>query len=141
MAICDNNKTTSTLKDPFILYNSDKVYNVWLKVINNDGCEDSIQKNVTVKEKENLFVPNVFTPQGDGINDYFTPISFGIEKINMKIFNRWGGLIFESNNILQGWDGTYNGNACSIGVYFYIIEAVSFSNKEYNIHGTVTLLR
>ena len=137
----DNNKTTSTLKDPFILYNSDKVYNVWLKVINNDGCEDSIQKNVTIKEKENLFVPNVFTPQGDGINDYFSTISYGIEKINMKIFNRWGGLIFETNNISQGWDGTYNGNACSIGVYFYIIEAVSFSKKEYNIHGTVTLLR
>jgi len=139
----DDANTTSTLKDPFIIYNNPKVYNVSLKVTNNFGCEDSIQKNVTVKLKETLFVPNVFTPQGDGINDYFNISSYGIESLNMKIFNRWGGLIFETNTLTPGWDGTFNGDFCSEGVYFYIIEAKFFSNtaKTTKIHGTVTLLR
>jgi gliding motility-associated-like protein len=59
----------------------------------------------------------------------------------MQIYNRWGSLIYETNNINPGWDGTFNGDSCPDGVYFYIIDATGFSKKTYHLHGTVTLLR
>jgi gliding motility-associated-like protein len=59
----------------------------------------------------------------------------------MKIFNRWGGLVYDTNQISPGWDGTYDGNPCPDGVYFYIITAISNNKKIYNLNGTVTLLR
>lgn len=137
------NNTTSILKDPFNIYTLPNTYNVRLKVTNNFGCVDSIEKNITVKLKETLFVPNVFTPQGDGLNDYFNVSAYGLQSLNMKIFNRWGGLIFETNSLAPGWDGTYNGNPCIEGVYFYIIDATFPSNTTdiVNIYGTVTLIR
>jgi gliding motility-associated-like protein len=59
----------------------------------------------------------------------------------MQIYNRWGSLLYETNNTNPGWDGTFNGDTCPDGVYFYIIDAIGFSTKKYDLHGTVTLLR
>lgn len=140
----DLNNSTSNLKDPFFEFPDANVYKTWLKVSNNEGCIDSIYKDISVLKKETIFIPNVFTPQntdGLGLNDYFTIRSYGINNYHLQIYNRWGSLIFETNNINPGWDGTYNGDSCPDGVYFYIIDAIGFSKKIYHLHGTVTLLR
>jgi gliding motility-associated-like protein len=110
-------------------------------VTNDAGCTDTVSKSVPVLLKESLFIPNVFTPQNDGTNDYFTIKSSGINVFSMKIYNRWGGLVYETNEINPGWDGNYDGNPCPVGVYFYMITAVSNNKKTYNLNGTVTLLR
>jgi len=140
----DLNNSTSNLKDPLFEFIDVNVYRTWLKVSNNEGCSDSIYKDVSVLKRETIFVPNVFTPQntdGLGLNDYFTIRSYGINNYHMQIYNRWGSLIYETNNINPGWDGTFNGDSCPDGVYFYIIDAIGFSKKTYHLHGTVTLLR
>jgi len=87
---------------------------------------------------DGLEIPNVFTPNGDGINDVFTIDGKAITEFNLTIVNRWGNTIFESNDINTSWDGTADGTPCLDGTYFYIIKAKSNSN-DYNKHGHVTL--
>jgi gliding motility-associated-like protein len=93
-------------------------------------------------------LPNVFTPNGDGYNDYFTPFSdfSSVAKINLTIFDRWGKKVFETNDPAINWDGkdrTTN-QPCSDGVYFYICDVFEFTlsgTVKRTIRGTVTILR
>ena len=93
---------------------------------------------VLVNLVDGLTIPNVFTPNGDGVNDVFTIDGKAITDFNLTIVNRWGNTIFESNDINTSWDGTADGTPCLDGTYFYIIKAKSTSN-DYNKHGHVTL--
>jgi gliding motility-associated-like protein len=68
-----------------------------------------------------LFIPNAFSPDGDGINDYFTAKGNNITAFNLKVCDRHGSALYESNDISQGWDGKYNGKVCAQGHYVYII--------------------
>jgi gliding motility-associated-like protein len=68
-----------------------------------------------------LYVPQVFTPNGDGINEVFLPQGNGILTYHIDIYNRWGANIFSSDNINTGWDGTFNNNIQAPGTYFYVI--------------------
>ena len=85
--------------------------------------------------------PNVFTPNGDGENDKFYIKGIGVSSYYLKIFSRWGELIFESNNLEDQWDGTYNGEPVSNGTYVYSINYKSMVDKDYNVNGTVTVIR
>lgn len=76
---------------------------------NVNGCPDTAYAVIIVKEEAIYYVPNAFTPDGDEFNQAFTPIfSTGVDpyNYNMKVFNRWGEVIFESNDLSVGWDGT-----------------------------------
>ena len=87
-------------------------------------------------------MPNVFTPNSDGSNDFFLPIKFEfIVESKIMIFNRWGKLLYESNDALSGWNGTYNGKDCSDGVYFWILYYVGIKGETGSLNGTVTLLK
>jgi gliding motility-associated-like protein len=87
------------------------------------------------------YLPNVFTPNNDLLNDVFKIISNkNLEQFNLVIYNRWGQEIFNTNNYEQGWNGRYQDNDCPDGVYFYLI-SYSHKKKNYNTCGTVTLLR
>jgi gliding motility-associated-like protein len=90
-------------------------------------------------------MPNVFTPNGDGVNDYFYPrslLSSGLTEFKMDIYNRWGALIFETNAVEgQGWDGKYNGVAQPEEVYIYIIDAKFKDGKKEHHTGNITLIR
>lgn len=89
-----------------------------------------------------LFIPNAFTPNGDAINEFFAPKGKGITSFTMKIYDRWGRLLFESNDIAKGWDGTIKGTACPADVYFYAIAyKVKKNNTNKQVSGNVTLLR
>jgi len=88
-------------------------------------------------------MPNVFTPNGDGLNDTFRPDSLAnASRIGIWIYNRWGLLLFETDNLAGGWDGrTSLGAEVPVGTYFWIIEVISFEGIENRSHGYLTLLR
>jgi len=103
------------------------------------GCKGDKGTKIDARCDIVYHVPNAFSPNGDGVNDYFTVVGDGIEKITMQIYNRWGELIFSNNN-LEGWDGA---NAQE-GAYVYLIRLEGFSNKKkvfYNLSGNVTLIK
>jgi gliding motility-associated-like protein len=107
---------------------------------------DEITVNVVCKNT-NIFIPNTFSPNNDGVNDMFFPRGKGLFSVkSFRIFNRWGQLIFERfnvspNNSADGWDGTYNGQGLSSDVYVFMIEIICENNATIPIKGNVTLLR
>ncbi|RMG83855.1 MAG: gliding motility-associated C-terminal domain-containing protein, partial [Bacteroidetes bacterium] len=87
-------------------------------------------------------VPNVFTPNGDGINDVFRVKTNNIVEFNCKIYNRWGLFLNELLNVGQEWDGrTFSGEKAPDGVYYYHIIAKGKDGKEYNLKGAISLIR
>jgi gliding motility-associated-like protein len=112
------------------------------------GCSDQDEMKIIVKVVRSVYIPNIFTPNGDGINDVFLPeTGRRVVRINtMQVFDRWGSLIFESRNFRPGetsfgWDGTFKGEDMAPAVFVYKVE-VEFDNGEIEIiNGTVTLTR
>ena len=91
-----------------------------------------------------IFIPNVFTPNGDGLNDnFYAVIGCDLDYYAMYIFNRWGQLIFESSDQYEVWDGKYEGKEVPDGVYFYLMESIHFytSPEKQKMTGSVTIFR
>ncbi|MBE7176629.1 MAG: gliding motility-associated C-terminal domain-containing protein [Mucilaginibacter polytrichastri] len=91
--------------------------------------------------RERLFVPNTFTPNGDGRNDVFLAYGSDIRTITLRVYNQWGELYFISRDKTFGWDGTYKGVLQPVGVYVYYVDAELDSGEKVRMKGTVTLLR
>ncbi len=126
------------------LYQLPGTYHVTLVV--NSGppnfCTDSISKEIIVVEPSEVTIPNVFTPNGDGNNDFFYAMSEGLEVEIMIIFNRWGRKVFEWDNVGGKWDGkSTNGTEFADGVYYYIFHGLGFDKAIYEKHGSITLVR
>lgn len=91
---------------------------------NNKGCStDSVEFSISISESM-LKVPNVFTPNGDGSNDEFRVVYRSIKEYNIWIYNRWGHLVYKSNDPAKGWDGTIGGRPAAEGAYYYVIRAL-----------------
>jgi len=106
-----------------------------------EGCV--VRDSITIRlSDESVFtVPNAFAP-GRGVNDVFRVIRRGTATLrHFRVYDRWGLLIFQTNNIDEGWDGTYKGVQQPVGVYVYEVEAVSSTGKEFRKMGNVTLVR
>jgi len=88
-----------------------------------------------------LFVPNAFSPNGDGLNDYFLPSGVYIIDYHLQIYNKWGEKLFESDDINQGWDGKYNGRDCMPDNYVYSIYSKGTNGKGKLVTGTVMLMK
>ena len=88
-----------------------------------------------------LNIPNVFSPNGDGVNELFTIETMYVESMVVKVFNRWGNIVSEFNGLVSGWDGKVKGNDASDGVYFYSYTAIDLNGNELSGHGNVTLIR
>jgi gliding motility-associated-like protein len=88
-----------------------------------------------------LDIPNAFTPNGDGINDKVFVRGFGISKLTWRIYNRWGELVFETNDRTQGWDGTFKGARQPKEVYHYTLSVQYSDNTRHEKKGDITLLR
>jgi gliding motility-associated-like protein len=134
----------SSLMNPIHHYEAPGIYTVNLVVTNGppNYCTDSTAIQVEIVPPSSVTIPNVFTPNSDGVNDGFYAKSEGIDLETMEIFNRWGRLIYTSVNVSEPWTGKdSNGTEVADGVYFYVYTAVGFDKKEYNLHGSVTLLR
>jgi gliding motility-associated-like protein len=119
-----------------------------VEVRNEGGCltRDNVTLHVVCVEG-NLFMPNTFSPNGDGVNDVFYPRGKGIYGIKMfRIFNRWGEMIFEqgniqANDITKGWTGIYKGKLASQDVYVYTIDIVCENNQVFSFKGNIALIR
>lgn len=114
-------------------------YMVNLIASNIYGCKDTADAVIQIKPQFAVYIPNVFTPDGNGLNDIFTPVGIGImeDEYQMLIYDRWGNLIFTSNNLKVGWDGSVKGDPHpKDGVFIYKITLLDiFGNKhEYVGH-------
>jgi len=127
---------------PRIQVNHNETGRYWAEA-DNKGCTGS--DSIFVLRDCYLNIPNSFSPNGDGLNDYFIPrqlLSSGVIAFNMQIFNRWGELIFQTNQLDgRGWDGRYGGKAQSIGAFVYMIEATWKNGYSNSFRGTITLLK
>jgi len=103
------------------------------------GTCDTIKPPVIVSS---LSVPNVFTPNSDGINDVFKIQGSNIQTLTCSIYDRWGGKVWELKNPLENWDGRNpTGMPCNDGVYFYVLDATGEDGKSYHKTGFVQLIR
>lgn len=100
----------------------------------------SISNEVDVVPGMALFIPNSFTPNGDGVNDSFGVSGEAIKEFHLKIFNRWGDLIFETHNARDRWDGTYMGEQVPGGTYIYKVIAAGASGKRQCKEGSVKVV-
>ena len=87
------------------------------------------------------YVPNAFTPNNDGLNDEFLVKGTFIQTYRMKIYDRWGTKIFESNDQYKGWDGKFKGKLCPLGEYLFILSVNGSQNQSKMVSGTVLLLK
>ena len=106
-----------------------------------DTMTFSLSNHAKVLPKSTLFVPNAFSPDKNSINEVFGPNGQYISRYHIQIFNRWGEKLFDSNECMKGWDGTFKNEQCQQDVYMYKIEALGADNKTYILNGTFTLLR
>ncbi len=146
--------------ESFSFFNSDTVlytfadtgtYAIQLNVVNDFGCTDSLIKYATVKPVYNIIIPNAFTPGGSSgggyydpagtSNSIFYPFADYVVDMRMNIFNRWGELIFESNEFRYGWDGTYRDKPCPQDVYVYKIDFKFSDGVLVTRVGDLTLFR
>ena len=119
------------------------LYNVLLTVTDDFGCEDTISHQIEVREQMRMYVPNSFSPNGDGLNDVFKPVGIEIseEGYTFSVYDRWGGLIFMTHDLNKGWDGTVNGRPVEGGsVMRYIIFYQNKDGKPFQKNGVVHVL-
>src|SRR5690606_17946782 len=89
--------------------------------VNNFGCVESDTFMLNRYCGPKLFIPNAFSPNGDGLNDEFLPFNENLISFNMQIYNRWGEMIYNNSNSNRGWNGLFQGKLCQQGVYMYVI--------------------
>lgn len=114
------------------------------QVVKNEfGCGDTLSKIIEVKPTYVIYIPNTFTPNGDGINDGFFAKGVGINKFAIQIYDRWGHLLFETNDINNAWDGNSKGSSAPIkqDVYVWKAQVVDVFNKNHDLTGHVSLLK
>jgi gliding motility-associated-like protein len=148
---------------PELEIKGDDVSNVWYPVVvrestividspgdytvysSGDNCTSVNKIEITEYCDKQIFIPNSFTPNGDGNNETFIPILNNIVDYELRIFNRWGDMIFLSRNVNKGWNGIYMGSECQVDVYVYKISYKYLSkfgsNRTDNIIGRVSLIR
>ncbi len=118
-------------------------YLIRLWVESEHGCSDSSQQWIKIGPDVTVYAPNVFSPNqfGPTRNERFWVIANGITSFNVQVYNRWGEMMYESDDQFEGWDGTFNGVDCQEAVYMYVVRVTGFDDKFYEFSGTVTLLR
>ena len=131
----------STEENPNHTFNASQTFKVCLTAINEAGCKDDTCMMVTAKILPLLDVPNAFTPGQFGKNGIVKVEGFGIGKMDWRIYNRWGQLIFSTSNSRNGWDGTFKGALQPMDVYTYTLDAEFTDGKKVRKTGDITLLR
>jgi len=138
-----DNSPLGNIPNPNHLYLDTGRYYIQLLVENIYGCQDSTLSSIVIQPDWSIYIPNAFTPNGDGNNDTFLPKGYGIIDYKMYIFNRWGDMIFESDDISKGWDGKVqngSGQLCQQDVYVYKIDIKTNTFMKKSYVGRVTLL-
>lgn len=132
---------TSEEVNPSHQYLRSGIYEVCLTAYTDFGCEDSVCQEVSAIVNPLYDVPTAFSPNGDGINDKWEIKGFGIVRYDMKVFNRWGQLMFQSNDQRLGWDGRFNGAIQAMDAYAFVLNVEFTDGNKVTKTGNVTLLR
>ncbi len=129
---------TSTEENPEFTFDEAGNYDVQLAIVNENGCRDTIVKPVIVSNS--WAIPSAFSPNGDGVNDFFWVIG-GVIEYELHVFNKWGQELFSTTTQSVGWDGTFNGEEQQDGVYIYTFRGKDIDGRPIEVSGDVTLVR
>ncbi len=133
---------SSMVINPDYIYTASGTYTVTLMVSDSAGCSDTASATVFVFDEYSMVAGNVFTPNGDGINDLFYISSAGIEFAEGDIYDRWGIKMFTFHAVKEGWDGrTITGQEAQPGTYYYIVKTIGFDGTEHEENGFFVLIR
>jgi gliding motility-associated-like protein len=129
----------STCPNPTATLNANQTYCV---IVTENGCADTACVTITVDYKcKEIFIPTGFSPNGDGMNDCLEVYGDCIEEMSLKIFSRWGEMVFETQDSSICWDGTYKGEKMNTAVFAYIFYAVLDNGEKIELKGNISLIR
>ena len=129
---------SQTIGDPIYDPNIDSYRII---AISNDSLE-SRSNTISVEKPYALYAPTAFSPDGDGINDYFNVVGQGLTNYTIEIYNRWGQMVFKSNDMSVKWDGNFRNKKAPAGTYVYKVNSVDFGSEIRLIKsGSVSLVR
>jgi len=138
----DDGSTNSSVEISEHFYNQTGEYEICLTIATQNGCPASHCERLIVETEAAVGVPNAFSPNGDGYNDILYVRGFNVLELNFKLFNRWGELVFETNNLDEGWDGIYKGQSHEMDVFAYLLNArLTTGELIKDETGNITLLR
>jgi len=133
--------TATTLEDN----TSDPTNQLYVYIVkanaNDAGLGQTVSNDITLIKEPHLFYPKAFTPNGDNLNDIFKVFGEYIVIFEMKIFNRWGELLFTTNDLEQGWDGRFKGTTQPEGTYTFVASLTDLAGRTFKRSGSVVLLR
>ena len=138
----DFNQTPPDHNYPLVT-GTEKFFTARLIVENNLGCKDTSMQQIRKLRSCYIAVPNAFTPNGDGINDYLYPLNaFKADNLEFRVYNRYGQLVFETNDWLKRWDGNINGKPQGTGTFVWTLKYTERdTGKKISLKGTSTLIR
>lgn len=131
----------STEPNPVIVYPAAGMYEVMLAIVDDLGCVDTTYRSILIDPELHFYAPNAFTPDGDGANEEFFGNGVGFATYHMRIFNRWGELVHDTEELYGMWDGMVGGMEAPEGVYTYWFRVQGISGEVQEHLGHVTLLR
>ena len=133
---------TAAISHPAHTFQDTGTYTVSL-VVTRHCCSDTSSQRIRMEHcySEQVYVPTAFSPNQDGINDEFKVYGNGIRALDLKIYNRWGGQVFETKNADAGWDGTFRGKILNAGVFVYALSITFENGHRQDLTGDVSLIR
>ena len=134
---------SSNLTNPVHEYAESGTYYVSLFIENQFGCKDTTIQELKIRPTFAVWIPNVFTPDGDGLNDFFSVDGFGLDEIDLRIYDRWGELIKHQIGRKENvsWDGLYKGQLVQQDIYVYKVTATDVLGNTHDYIGRVTLIK
>lgn len=133
---------SSTDASPKHVYTLPGTYDIKLKVTNADGCSDEYSEKLLTEDKADIFIPDAFSPNGDGKHDTWELTGINVKDLDVKVYNRWGELVFSTADFDNQWNGKFgNGNDFPEGVYVYLIRAKNLDDVLISRNGLVSLMR
>lgn len=133
-----------TEANPNHYYADTGIFELSQVVTNIEGCTDTSSYYLYVGIQNTVYIPNAFSPDDNGVNDVFIPVAHGIENYELKVFNRWGDLLYQTNDDTKGWDGKWNGKPLKQDVYVWVLkyrEVCSDNETDTVLRGHVTLIK
>jgi len=135
--------SNSIINNPVHEYSDTGSYVISLYIENIFGCRDTVRREIRIRPAYAIWIPNTFTPDGDGINEGFFVDGFGLKEVELRIFNRWGDQLFHQTgkNTQVIWDGEYKGSLVQDDVYVYKARVKDVFDEYHDLIGRVTILK
>lgn len=138
----DNGLNIERDQQPTFLYDKVGVYSIHLTVTVGNCSVDTVKGHIVITDERKVYVPNAFSPNGDGMHDILKLQAVGMKNYTIEIYNRWGQMVYTGTETSTGWDGLYLNELATEGVYVYVIKGKTITgNKVYSDQGYVMLLK